>query len=68
MVIPPDLKPQLTPIFRALGGQFKRLLEHEQATTLRNLADAADETLMRQLQGRARFIRELLDQIDLADR
>lgn len=66
MVIPPEMKPQLTAVFRHLGGQFQRLLEHELASTYRNLADASDDTLMRQMQGRARFIRELLDQIAAA--
>jgi len=66
MVIPPDLKPQLAPVFKHLGGQFKRLLDHELQNTYRNMSDAADETLLRQMQGRARFIRELLDQIDAA--
>lgn len=66
LVIPPEMKPQLTAIFKHLGGQFARLLEHELETTYRNLADASDETLMRQMQGRARFIRDLLDQIAAA--
>lgn len=66
MVIPPDMKPQLTAVFKHLGGQFKRLLDHELQSTYQNMADAREETLLRQLQGRARFIRELLDQIDVA--
>lgn len=66
MVIPPDMASSLGPIFKQLGGQFKRWIEFERMSTLQNLADAKDESLVRQLQGRARFLKELLDQIDVA--
>lgn len=66
MVIPQDMAPSLKPIFKQLGGQFRRWLEHERMSTLQNLADAKEETLVRQLQGRARLLKELLDQIDVA--
>jgi len=67
MVVPKDLKPQIDAIMRSLsGGPLHRLLEAELQTSLLNLADAADEKVVRQLQGRARMLRELLDYIAVA--
>jgi hypothetical protein len=64
MVIPQDAKPQIIAIARGLrGGPLHRLLESELQTCLLNLADATDERVVRQMQGRARMIRELTELI-----
>lgn len=68
MVLPPDLAPLRTQIFRQLGGSTRKMFEHELSITLDKLADALDEKVLRQLQGRARFIKELLNEIDAAER
>lgn len=66
MVLHPDLAPHRKQIFRQLNGSIRQVFEHELQATLSKLADAQDETVLRQLQGRARFIKELLAEIDVA--
>lgn len=62
LVIPPQ-HASVKVIFNRLGGAFEQWLQHELNQSLLKLADAQDETVMRQYQGRTRFIRDMLDQI-----
>lgn len=64
LVIPPDLKQNLEAQLRHVPPAFIKLLEHERERTLDTLADATAETLMRQQQGRARCLKDLLELID----
>lgn len=67
MQVPQSLKLQIDAIMGNMrSGPFQTFLEAELQTTLRNLADAADDRLLRQLQGRARLLREFLDYIAVA--
>lgn len=68
LVIPPEFKTTLLPILNRLGGTFEQWLQSELHASCLKLADATDEVLMRQYQGRVRFIRDLLDQIHAAQR
>lgn len=63
LVIPPEFKHSLPQILTRLGGTFEQWLRFELHRSLMVLADSHDEVLMRQTQGRVRFIRELLDEI-----
>lgn len=65
---PPQLTSIRNRIFQQLGGSTREVFEYELRQTLTKLADAQDETVLRQLQGRARFIKELLAEIDAAPR
>lgn len=68
LVIPPEFKNTLPQIFNRLGGSFEQWLQMELSDTLLKLADAHDDVVMRQMQGRSRFIRELIEQIHAAQR
>ncbi len=66
LVVPPEFKAPLKSIFNRLGGTFADWLEYEHRQTLGKLADAREEFAVRQLQGRARMIKDLLDEIKAA--
>jgi hypothetical protein len=68
IALPAELAPIRNQIFRQLSGSVRKTFEYELEMTLGKLADAHDEIVLRQLQGRARFIKELLAEIDAADR
>lgn len=67
IAVPAELASIRKQIFRQLSGSVHKVIEHELGITLGKLADAQDETVLRQLQGRARFIKELLAEIDAAE-
>jgi hypothetical protein len=68
LVIPDHLQRNVYTTFNHLGGTFLEWLQWERNDTLSKLADAQDERVLRQLQGRARFIKELIEQIQVSQR
>lgn len=63
ILIPPEYQSTIPMVLNRLGGTFERWLQGELDRTLMNLADAHDDVVLRQQQGRARCLRDLLEAI-----
>lgn len=63
LLIPPEFESTIPMVLNRLGGTFERWLQGELDKTLYNLSDAREDAVLRQLQGRARMLRDLLEAI-----
>lgn len=68
LVIPDRIKRNLEAGGRHVSPSFVELLETERTNALQQLADAAEDRVVRQLQGRVRLLKELLDTIRVYQR